>query len=192
MLVEGLDSSGKTTLANQIASFFKTEVRHDLGPKTFHDMSEWMLEQVPIINHGGPVAVYDRWPLISEGVYGPLLRGKSEFDQLSSTAVAASALWDYYTGHYRVVIIYCNPGLERIRETLENNEQMHGVADNLNHLYGAYEEQMAGWELCSDYSKNTDHRFWVLPYNYRQIGAWSQILGQIHYIQALSQEAQYR
>lgn len=73
IVLEGIDASGKTTLAESLAERANLEVRH-FGPPDEHPVVQWGRE----FDHPEPMRViYDRihW---GEPVYGPPYRGRSE------------------------------------------------------------------------------------------------------------------
>src|SRR5690606_261228 len=88
IIVEGMDGSGKTTLAQQLSCWmgdvpikrFVTSggpTNYDLLVRKTKAALTDLHDQV--IQNQRPVVIYDRFPLISEAVYGSILRGKNHF-----------------------------------------------------------------------------------------------------------------
>ena len=101
-IVEGPDGSGKTTLANKIAKGFNAKIFHAGGPP---ESREDILERIEFqFKQFG--SILDRASLITEHVYGPVLRGRSvlepdEYKRLIQRYVDRG--W---------VLIYCRPSIE--------------------------------------------------------------------------------
>src|SRR5690606_25762394 len=112
IILEGMDGSGKTTLAQQL--FFRLgeapikrfvtssgPTNHDLLVKRTKAALADLHDQVT--QNRRPVVIYDRFPLISEAVYGTILRGRNHFG-------------DEWTGLIDLllsldpIVIYCRPG----------------------------------------------------------------------------------
>src|SRR5690606_1150211 len=143
IIVEGMDGTGKTTLVQQLAYRLKVEPRKfvgSLGPsddyrlvlvkRTKSEISE--LESS--LSKGETVKrLYDRFPLISEAVYGTVLRGHNCFGGL------------YYPLRRRLlalkaVIIYCRPGTDVIQANVQKAPQMSGVLEHFGELLYAYDK----------------------------------------------------
>src|SRR5690606_28511148 len=85
-----------------------------------------------------PVVIYDRFPLISEAVYGTILRGRNHFGDEWTALIDLLLSLD-------PIVIYCRPGIkyimQNIRETADN--QMEGVVSRAMELINAYDELMS-------------------------------------------------
>lgn len=140
VIVEGVDGSGKTTLLRDLRKQSKTYfwiASSSRRPQTlvnFQDAIHW-IGQAGYLNL--PI-VCDRFPIISETVYGPILRGSNLLnkfnrrDQANATAVL--------NGVDR--IIYCRPPKEQIAHNLKQNPQMEGVIKHLPALIKRYDDVM--------------------------------------------------
>lgn len=127
-IVEGMDGSGKTTLAHRLAYDLQgCVISNKRKPKKLTDISQ----QVAIANNVAdcmPV-VLDRVSLISELVYGQL-----------RTELFTSACMELIWPHVEATVIYCRPAFENLR--LEGH-QMPGVVENSKKLYDTYDLVMA-------------------------------------------------
>jgi thymidylate kinase len=142
VIVEGPDGSGKTTLIRRLREgsqrYFVT-VSFSGPPKrvwqiqsVLHWIEQSIYLDVPII--------CDRFPLISESIYGPILRGKNLLDETEDSNLRAA------TEIIRRVtkIIYCRPPIPIIRENVVHSTIPHllGVLENLNKIVEQYDELM--------------------------------------------------
>lgn len=142
VIVEGVDGSGKTTLLRNLRKQTKKYfwIASSSGrPRTYAELNEaifWIGQstylKLPII--------CDRYPLISEKVYGPVIRGTSLLDTL--TPRQRSELTELMSdGIDR--IIYCRPPVAQICANLQStDDQMPGVVDNIEELIRLYDRTM--------------------------------------------------
>lgn len=144
IIVEGMDGTGKTTLVQQLAHRLEVKPRKfvgSLGPSD--DDYRWDLvnrtkleiaELETTFAKGGSIKrLYDRFPLISEAIYGPVLRDRNYFGGL------------YYPLRSRLlalktVIIYCRPNREVIQANVHQSPQMSGVSEHFSKLLDAYDK----------------------------------------------------
>lgn len=130
IIVEGMDNSGKSTLCNQLSYSFKLPVIHSPGP--VDNPFPWVIEQ---LSRENPI-IYDRFPLISEKVYGPILRNKDLFGGTEGAQLIYQ-LWKKYP-----LIIYCRPPTDEILSFKDGRAQMEGVIEKARLLLIAYDKFM--------------------------------------------------
>lgn len=127
VIIEGMDNSGKSTLAQILSEEF-----HMCLVKTYQKPSstvgiykydEW-LESCP------QRIIMDRHPMISDFIYGRVLRGFSYIDERISQ--------DWSKNH---LIIYCRPSEEIILDFGTRN-QMKGVVEQAIKLLLTYDMYM--------------------------------------------------
>lgn len=143
IIVEGMDGTGKTTLIQQLAHRLEVQPRKfvgSLGPsddyrsvlvnRTISEITELEVASA----EGRPIKrLYDRFPLISEAVYGSVLRGHNCFGGL------------YYPLRGRLLalktmIIYCRPDRDVIQTNVQQAPQMSGVPEHFRELLDAYDK----------------------------------------------------
>jgi len=143
IIIEGMDNSGKTTLAKTLAAHFDWPLVH--SPGYCPGMIDWtkkaLLEDT--------IKIYDRFPLISEAVYGPILRNNNSFNSEKGKALI-SLFYDR-----KPLIIYCNPPVKIIERRM--GEQMEGVKKHLGDLIISYNEHIRFLQQFN---------FYVVFYNY--------------------------
>mgnify|MGYP001305073325 CR=1 FL=1 len=144
IIIEGMDGSGKTSLAQKL-SFRLGDVPIKRlvtsGGPTYYDLlverTRATLTELrnQVTRNQRPVVIYDRFPLISEAVYGTILRGRNSFGDEWTTLIDLLLALD-------PVVIYCRPRidliLQNIRETAD--DQMDGVVSKALELITAYDE----------------------------------------------------
>lgn len=139
IVVEGVDGSGKTTLiqnfrqvAKQLCWIFSRSGPPQ-GPSdllsTIGLLDRARYYSIPLIT--------DRHPLISEPIYGPIIRGKSLIEE-----DWPEALGHKYLGGLVSRVIYCKPSLETARKSSRRERQIEGVHEKYRDLYQAYDKAM--------------------------------------------------
>lgn len=163
ILLEGPDGSGKTNLSRhlherlgiQIAPRFATS---EGGPidelyHTMHrDLRTWDSSREP--------RIYDRHPLISEPIYGPIVRGEMRpgFDHPSTAQLRKRVA-------FRSLVILALPPFQTVKRNVANEEfpQMRGVQQNIRAIWSMYEQLLHDWPgwivrydyAAKDYEKNS-------------------------------------
>ncbi len=131
IVCEGVDNSGKSTLALWLAKrlkgiYVKTE---NIPPR-----DKFLPQYANILTaaqlYGNGIVVSDRHHAISEPIYGPICRGSS------SISVSAATAYLTQVNAY----VYCRPSNERIIATMPEREQMSGVIQNVQRLIDAYDK----------------------------------------------------
>jgi hypothetical protein len=141
IIVEGPDGAGKTTLLSNLRKdsavyFWTASSSH--RPKTLRELTDavhWISQatylKLPVI--------CDRFPILSESVYGILMRGKCLLDELSPRH-QQQITESFRDGVDR--IIYCRPPLEQIKHNVKGIPQMEGVVEVIERIVQRYDELM--------------------------------------------------
>jgi predicted HAD superfamily Cof-like phosphohydrolase len=131
LIVEGVDFSGKTTLVNKLQkdlNLFSLKSPRPHSPQdilTIASRTNQMAEGMDII--------CDRIALISEPIYGAVCR--KHLPSLIEPQVA-----DFMLESMQPIIIWCCPPWDHVKKC--SNDQMEGVKENLQELYGAYRDSI--------------------------------------------------
>lgn len=131
IVIEGMDNTGKSSLMSRLCDEYGLEGYHSPGFKDYDLVVSWVLEAFNK-DRGIPI-IYDRFPLISEAVYGPTLRGKNLFNG----SPLGIRLQERFRVEVKPLIIFCNPSTEVV-EKWNEREQMRGVVENHKALLDAY------------------------------------------------------
>jgi hypothetical protein len=144
IIIEGPDGSGKTTLVHDLQRdtslplhprFVNSDgtltngdankPRSVLFDRAWHDACT--LRQQPI-------SIYDRHPLVSEYVYGPIVRG--ELPEGFESGKARDAV---YTMATQSLVVLCRPPLRSLISSVMANKQMDGVIQRLGAIRAGYD-----------------------------------------------------
>lgn len=141
IVVEGIDGSGKTTLLRTLREQSKTyfwiasSSRRPPTVNAINDAVHWLGQCVYL---GRFPVVCDRFPLISEAIYGPVLRESSLLDNIDKRQQRS------YTEFFQEIdrIVYCRPPKEVIKKNLQALPQMDGVIKHFDKLLSRYDAFM--------------------------------------------------
>lgn len=133
IIVEGVDNSGKSTLAKTLSEHFDWPLVH--SPGFCPEMIDWAKTHLTAPG----TRIYDRFPCVSEHIYGPVLRDKDEFKSVVGRKVLSFFI------QKNPLIIYCKPPDSVITEDM--GKQMKGVKDNILRLILNYNRMMVYFSL---------------------------------------------
>lgn len=162
LILEGGDNAGKTTLCNKLAKLYAFPVVHSPGPHEAEFLASWCFEQFS--KDKGLLTIYDRFPLISERVYGPLLRGRNVFQESELGRAAFAVL----QAEVCPLIIYCRPPLDKVLD-FGDRPQLEGVVERGRQMYEMYDT------LFDDLRKE----FNVVVYDYTEKDSISHICDKV-------------
>lgn len=131
IIIEGMDNTGKSTIAKYLSRKFNLTLIK--SPKKRDNIVANCLE----LMERNPQVVLDRFGVISEMVYGPIIRGKNAFDSKSINH-------EFYLGRLvdcKPLILFCRPHEKYIFD-FGSTTQMKGVISHKNELLEAYDNLM--------------------------------------------------
>lgn len=143
IVLEGPDGAGKTTLANQLSAALNIAVQHSGGPPKSR---EEIIERQRTLNdrlRRKELFIADRVPLISDSVYGPIIRGGTPFETLPHFGIE---LRMYLTAP----IIYCRPPISRIADTVYKRKEPPKAYKSIDHILGV-KDNLSGIVLSYDW-----------------------------------------
>lgn len=126
IIVEGLDNTGKTTLVKELVNRLGIPSMIRVRPKA---ETEFRIDLLRVLTDGP--WIMDRHPIISEMVYGPILRGGMVIEEDNLNALAT--LIDQSP-----MFIYCRPP-DSVILNFGEREQMDGVIDQAQILLARYD-----------------------------------------------------
>lgn len=141
IIFEGPDGAGKTTLIRSVSRFTGLNIAPRVVSKEAEalvDIKAWVEENV---RGGFQYTLFDRHRLISEFIYGPVLRDEQEAGFTELTWV-----WDVLSELYsrvKPVIIYSLPPLEVVKANVANDSDNSVVAKFIEPIYTAYLQRAA-------------------------------------------------
>lgn len=137
IIVEGPDGAGKTTLiANIRAGFPDLDVAPRVVSKETNaltDMQVWVNDN---LDAGFQYKLFDRHRLISEFIYGPVLRGNDQHKGFDDGA------WVYWSlkkfAEIDPLIIYCLPPFNAVQFNVNQGDDNLAVQDHIRAIYAGY------------------------------------------------------
>lgn len=166
VIVEGPDGSGKTTLLRNLREQSRNYfwIASSSGrPRTLFQLEQALHWLGQALYLGIPI-VCDRFPLLSEEVYGPILRGASLLDRLSTGSKEEYA---HLLAQVKRVI-YCRPPTRVIVQNLKSNPQLEGVRDKISRIIMQYDDiigsitdtvPVVSYDYTANYSQSLDSLF---------------------------------
>jgi GTPase SAR1 family protein len=137
IVVEGPDGAGKTTLIEMLVQETNLRVSPRVVSKDAEAMVDLKLWVEQNVIQGFQDMIFDRHRLISEPIYGPILRDEFE-DGFSNLIWFQKMLNSFYKCN--PIIIYCLPPFDVVWKNVESDPDNKVVAkeDTLRAIWGAY------------------------------------------------------
>lgn len=144
IIVEGPDGAGKTNLINRLGERFQLDVHPKFVHSTdyagtAHDLFSRACRDVVEVHKD--LLLYDRHPLISEYVYGPIIRG--EFPARVWTGPIARQMVNRLAA--KSFVVWCRPSNERLRSSVSDERDMAGVSTLIDTIAGVYDTLSVMW-----------------------------------------------
>lgn len=166
IIVVGMDNTGKTTLVEGLHKIIKGETIKSPGPIGEIGQKDWVINHIANYE-GNDDVIFERFPLLEEMVYGPILRNKSNF------------MWG--DGFFRLlnkanpIIIYCRCSRASIMNW-GGREQYSGVIENADKLLAGYDDL---------YFRLLTKGFKCLVYDYETKDDLNELVGAIRIFQQI-------
>ena len=147
IIVEGPDGAGKTTLLKRLEAHFDLPV----APRVVSKEAEAMVNLQHWVEHnlslGWQAVLFDRHRLISEPIYGSILRnvfepGFDDFEWLSAMYMKFYEL--------KPIIIYCLPPYHTVRDNVRQDPDNKVVWQTIRKIYSCYVAQAARDAVVAD------------------------------------------
>ena len=138
IVLEGPDGSGKSTLAQQLSKDLEIPIAPRVvssGAIAMVDLVKWVEDN---LRTGYQQVIFDRHRLISEMIYGPLLKGGpsegfDDFHWLANRQAEFQSL--------NPTVIVCLPPLDKVRQNIwadEDNHRLFANQESVDRLYWMY------------------------------------------------------
>lgn len=158
VIVEGCDGTGKTNLTQRILERYPQLSMHERASSSkggpVSNLDGWTVNDA--LSMGSqPMSVYDRHPIISEPIYGPICRGKvpGAFNNESWVYATRRAVAEF------TIVIWCIPPWRNVNTNIYNTQsnQMGGVMLNARRIYDTYDRVSREWPgSCIRYDYTID------------------------------------
>lgn len=136
IIVEGPDGGGKSTLVKKLAQELRLPVADKVvasDTTAMVDLVKWTEDNVA---RGFQPTIFDRHRLISEPIYGPILKPRQDSNFCDLTWLSQQ-LWLFYG--CKPVIIYCLPDIRTVRANVAREDSDNEVvAGRIAAIYAAY------------------------------------------------------
>jgi hypothetical protein len=158
IIVEGPDGAGKTTLIRKLSGDLKLPVHQrsansdgsptsSQGTTRGERLAWWAFHDVRTMSDQ-PMSIYDRHCLISEYIYGPVVRGHLAADFQNSIIHLTIRLLAKYS-----LVVFCRPPDDEIGKNLWGGEdggdgqsfQMEGVRGRWKEVVASYDAMRMFW-----------------------------------------------
>lgn len=159
IVVEGPDGAGKTTFISQLVEATDLPVAERVVAKdttAMVDLQRWVHENV---TKGWHETIYDRHRLISEPIYGPIMRPRLPepgFDDLSWFYANLEAFYQL-----KPIVVYCLPPFDVVWENVmkdDDNKVFHASGVKVVQIWHAYMNK-----ACTEFALRK-HETWVYDY----------------------------
>lgn len=137
IIVEGPDGAGKTTLINHLVEVLDLPVAPRVVSKDAEAMTDLVRWTEDNVKRGFQATIFDRHRLISEPIYGPILRGDltPEFADHQWFGDMMASLY-----HSEPILIYCLPPFDTVYNNVKGDPDNKVVSGGpqIRAIWGGY------------------------------------------------------
>lgn len=157
IIVEGPDGAGKSTLIKALSEMLSLPVHPKFAKSSGPDLEtldrRTHADLESLAGYAKSPGVYDRYPLISELIYGPLVRHSLTgwFNDKEWVDIGHKVL------QHRTVVVWCLPRLGVLRRNVSSTRDMPGVREHIDAINLCYMEMHEGWKgpkIAYNYEKD--------------------------------------
>lgn len=146
IIVEGCDGTGKTNLVNRILARYPHLVMHERASSSTGGpvpaLDEWTTTDATTMGSQAH-SVYDRHPIISEPIYGPICRSgvPGSFNYSDWTHAIRQTVAEF------TIVVFCIPPWQNVWTNIYNtrDNQMPGVTLHARRIYDTYDRVARAW-----------------------------------------------
>jgi hypothetical protein len=135
IILEGPDGAGKTRLAQRLSGDLGLLIQPKVVDSTTQAMVDLKLWVEQDLRQGLKARLYDRHRLISEPIYGPVVRGRME-PGFHDLRWLTTQQWMFEL--LRPLVIFCLPHIEVVRHNVEDDPENTTVAGQIDLIYWLY------------------------------------------------------
>lgn len=142
LIVEGPDGAGKTTLIQRLSDELGWPVSEkvvDSQTNAMVDLEAWVDEN---LRRGFQRTIFDRHRLISEPIYGPILRGRPR-GAFSDLVWLQKRQW--LLRAVNPILVWCLPPFEVVRNNIVEDPDNERVAPHIEEIYWLYFHAATQW-----------------------------------------------
>jgi hypothetical protein len=155
IILEGPDGAGKTRLAQRLSGDLGLLIQPKVVDSTTQAMVDLKLWVEQDLRQGLKARLYDRHRLISEPIYGPVVRGRME-PGFHDLRWLTTQQWMFEL--LRPLVIFCLPHIEVVRHNVEDDPENTTVAGQIDLIYWLYHNAASRWpsghRLVWDYTQD--------------------------------------
>lgn len=145
LIVEGPDGGGKTRLVEALLAKFPdwgkgSKASTSMGGPV-PNLAAWVNNEFKVMDAATTCLVYDRHPVISEPIYGRIVRDNPKPGFTPSPWLS----WANVGMQDRVFVIWCIPHLAQCEKAVAVDRDMPGVTENIAEIHRAYVRAMTRW-----------------------------------------------